>query len=175
MFVRGMIIPFYGTLESIPSGWTLCNGENGSPDLRGFFVAGAGGEFTLGQQIGHTQHHHTGPLHSHINGLHGHSIPNHFHYMPYHNHSVPGNYTGAPSSTKNIAEGSGAPSNVAVPDHTHQVNPNTTGNTAGNTYEKVNFQTDAGGQTQTSEAGSGNTSNEENIPPAIALYYIMKL
>jgi len=37
-FQRGMIISWYGTIATIPSGWQLCNGTNGSPDLRNRFV-----------------------------------------------------------------------------------------------------------------------------------------
>lgn len=32
---HGMIIDWYGTADTIPSGWALCNGLNGTPDLRG--------------------------------------------------------------------------------------------------------------------------------------------
>ena len=30
-----------GTIAAIPSGWALCNGSNGTPDLRNTFVIGA--------------------------------------------------------------------------------------------------------------------------------------
>ena len=30
-----------GTIAAIPTGWTLCNGSNGTPDLRNRFVIGA--------------------------------------------------------------------------------------------------------------------------------------
>lgn len=38
----GMIMLWYGSVASIPSGWTLCDGNNGTPDLRGKFIKGAG-------------------------------------------------------------------------------------------------------------------------------------
>lgn len=38
----GAIIMWYGTLAGIPTGWTLCDGNNGTPDLRDKFVIGAG-------------------------------------------------------------------------------------------------------------------------------------
>lgn len=31
----GMILPFKGNAGSIPEGWFLCDGNNGTPDLRG--------------------------------------------------------------------------------------------------------------------------------------------
>ena len=37
----GSIVIWSGTVVSIPSGWQLCNGTNGTPDLRDRFVVGA--------------------------------------------------------------------------------------------------------------------------------------
>lgn len=37
----GCIIMWGGTIASIPSGWKLCDGTNGTPDLRDRFVVGA--------------------------------------------------------------------------------------------------------------------------------------
>ena len=40
----GGIILWSGSTGSIPSGWSLCDGTNGTPDLRERFVVGAGGD-----------------------------------------------------------------------------------------------------------------------------------
>lgn len=40
-FVTGMIMMWSGTIATIPSGWLLCNGSNGTPDLRNRFIIGA--------------------------------------------------------------------------------------------------------------------------------------
>lgn len=37
---KGIIVMWSGT--NVPSGWTLCDGTNGTPDLRGRFVLGSG-------------------------------------------------------------------------------------------------------------------------------------
>jgi len=37
----GSIEMWHGTIANIPSGWVLCNGSNGTPDLRGRFCQGA--------------------------------------------------------------------------------------------------------------------------------------
>ena len=37
----GIIVMWSGSLSSIPTGWVLCNGGNGTPDLRNRFVVGA--------------------------------------------------------------------------------------------------------------------------------------
>ena len=44
----GIISMWSGALNAIPSGWALCNGENGTPDLRDKFVVGAGGNYGVG-------------------------------------------------------------------------------------------------------------------------------
>jgi hypothetical protein len=40
-FVAGMIMMWSGTIATIPSGWLLCNGSSGTPDLRNRFIIGA--------------------------------------------------------------------------------------------------------------------------------------
>jgi microcystin-dependent protein len=34
-----------GSVPTIPTGWALCNGSNGTPDLRDRFIVGAGGSY----------------------------------------------------------------------------------------------------------------------------------
>lgn len=47
-FPAGGIIMWSGTVASIPAGWALCNGANGTPDLRSKFVVGAGSTYSPG-------------------------------------------------------------------------------------------------------------------------------
>jgi hypothetical protein len=44
----GGIIMWSGSTESIPSGWYLCDGTNGTPDLRDRFIVGRGSTFASG-------------------------------------------------------------------------------------------------------------------------------
>jgi len=44
----GVILLWSGSITSIPSGWYLCNGANGTPDLRDRFVVGAGSTYAVG-------------------------------------------------------------------------------------------------------------------------------
>jgi microcystin-dependent protein len=46
-FPVGGIIMWSGSVASIPSGWALCNGSNGTPDLRNRFVVGAGSTYAV--------------------------------------------------------------------------------------------------------------------------------
>ena len=45
---RGGIIMWSGAIGSVPSGWSLCNGANGTPDLRNRFIVGAGSTYDVG-------------------------------------------------------------------------------------------------------------------------------
>ena len=46
-FPSGGIIMWNGSVGSIPSGWVLCNGSSGTPDLRDRFVVGAGSTYAV--------------------------------------------------------------------------------------------------------------------------------
>ena len=46
-FPTGGIILWSGSIAAIPSGWALCNGSNGTPDLRNRFVVGAGSTYAV--------------------------------------------------------------------------------------------------------------------------------
>ncbi|HXS14419.1 MAG TPA: hypothetical protein VN734_17100 [Acidobacteriaceae bacterium] len=41
--LTGMIVIWSGASSSVPAGWVICDGNNGTPDLRDQFVLGAGG------------------------------------------------------------------------------------------------------------------------------------
>jgi len=43
----GVIVMWSGSIGSIPSGWLLCNGSSGTPDLRDRFVVGAGTAYAV--------------------------------------------------------------------------------------------------------------------------------
>lgn len=45
---QGSIIPWYGSPGNIPDGFALCDGKNGTPDLRDRFLVGAGNAYKLG-------------------------------------------------------------------------------------------------------------------------------
>lgn len=55
----GSIIIWSGT--TIPTGWVLCDGNNGTPNLVGKFVRGAANDTELGNTGGGTSHSHTNP------------------------------------------------------------------------------------------------------------------
>jgi len=50
----GVIVMWSGTTSDIPTGWVLCDGDNGTPDLTDRFVIGAGNLATPGASGGGT-------------------------------------------------------------------------------------------------------------------------
>jgi len=50
----GGIIAWSGSIGSIPSGYVLCNGSNGTPDLRDRFLVGSGTSYSVGSNGGFT-------------------------------------------------------------------------------------------------------------------------
>lgn len=49
---RGVIWMWSGATNAVPVGFALCNGLNGTPDLRNMFIVGAGGSYAVGQTGG---------------------------------------------------------------------------------------------------------------------------
>jgi hypothetical protein len=43
----GVISLWYGAIGSVPTGWYLCDGSNGTPDLRNRFIVGAGSTYSV--------------------------------------------------------------------------------------------------------------------------------
>lgn len=73
----GLIAIWSGSTGSIPSGWNLCDGSNGTPNLRDSFVIGAGNNYAVGATGGSANsvvvsHTHTASV----------SDPGHNHQMP---------------------------------------------------------------------------------------------
>jgi len=80
----GAIIMWSGAINDIPVGWALCDGSNGTPDLRDRFIVGAGlsyyvgntgGSNTVALSINHLppHTHGAGTLDTNVTGLHAHT------------------------------------------------------------------------------------------------------
>jgi hypothetical protein len=71
LWKAGMIILWSGSIATIPTGWHLCDGNAGTPDLRDLFVACAGGDYDVGTTDPSGQHLHTiaANSHSHTIGI----------------------------------------------------------------------------------------------------------
>jgi hypothetical protein len=92
----GMISLWYGSIGSVPIGWYLCDGSNGTPDLRDRFIVGAGSTYSVGSTGGSTTH-----------TLTISEMPSHTHTTtvtdPGHNHSITQNVLGGATGSQTLA------------------------------------------------------------------------
>ena len=141
----GCILIWSGSTGSIPTGFLLCDGNNGTPDLRNSFILGAGNTYTVGQTGGSADaivvsHTHTATSTSTVTDA------GHFH--------ASGFSSGGGGSSAYIKAQNAAPEVSVV---------NTSTVTTGVTVATATTNTTAG----TSGTGA-------NLPPYYALAYIQK-
>jgi len=93
-----MILAWNGVLSHIPNGWVLCDGSNGTPDLRGKFILGESSVHPMSQ---------TGGEESHV--LTVAEMPTHHHYWQIGYELIPANTNGeySLSSAADIVEYAG--------------------------------------------------------------------
>ena len=153
----GFIGIWSGASNAIPSGWYLCNGSNGTPDLRDRFVVGAGNGYSVGNTGG-----------SASVTLSTANLPSHSHGGASHNHTVSGT-TGSDTHNHTIE------SATSIGGGSRVTSQNSTGNTASttnNTHTHSFSGTTSSASGTTGSTGSGTA--HENRPPYYALCYIMK-
>ena len=111
-FVTGMIMLWSGSTATVPSGWRLCDGGGGTPDLRNRFVVGAGSSYGVNAKGGSANavaisHSHTASSHvsdpGHNHGMVGAGFPDTFNSTGY----VPSVIGTGPFSPKNWKVGTG--------------------------------------------------------------------
>lgn len=186
----GTIVLWSGAVSAIPTGWNLCDGTNGTPDLTGLFVrhadADAAGTFNVGATGGaatdaittssNGAHTHTalaGGDHSHGGATATHALT--IDEMPAHTHNVYTNALGGNSS--NQAGG--------VPTGDQGGNPGTqdalntseaAASTGGGSAHSHNIAS-SGTHTHTtdSQGAHTHTATVDTVPPYHALAYIMRV
>ena len=78
----GVIVMWSGTTDTIPPGWDLCEGSNGTPNLRNRFIFGSGENYAVGSTGGAATHTLTTneiPAHTHVQNSHHHTQDGHRH------------------------------------------------------------------------------------------------
>ena len=176
----GIIVMWNNTAASIPAGWQLCDGTNGTPDLRDKFIVGAGSTYAFGDTGGAasvTLTQATMPIHTHVlaGALTTGSAGGHTHTVtdPGHAHS----YQQAPSSGQGVWYGGGLYSGYTAAAYL----PTTATTTSAATGININSALDhthsltLSGNTQSAGGTSGTTQPHENRPPYYALCYIQKM
>jgi hypothetical protein len=126
-FVRGMILLWSGSTGSVPSGWRLCDGVDGTPDLRNRFVVGAGSSYAVNATGGSANA--TLPAHSHTANTS--NTGNHAHDTK--QRAVGGLYNGIGGSGSDYNNSGGTRINTATAGaHSHNVAVSSAGVSATN-------------------------------------------
>ena len=192
LFVTGMILMYTGS--TAPSGWAICNGQNGTPDLRDRFVVGAGSAYSINNTGGSkdatlVSHSHT--INNHVHGFSantGGQSTTHSHTFSgsgsqSHGHSFTGVYGNDHNDSQKRAVVmrndrstgySTAAGGSGVQDAT--VSISISGNTGNNSSDHHHFV--SGNTGDPSDRGTdtqGSSATNANLPPYYALMFIMKL
>jgi len=69
--ISGLITIWSGAIANIPSGFVLCDGNNGTPDLRNKFIPGAGDSYAVDAEGGAIAHQHNFTSDGHVHTIPG--------------------------------------------------------------------------------------------------------
>lgn len=154
---KGMIVAFSGRVDHgypidadtgiVRKDWHICDGNNGTPDLRDRFIVGSGGSYTAGAIGGEANHTITiaeMPAHDHAQNING---TGHDDWNDTYGHAV-----------SNPVEGG------SLQGYTYEVGTRTDG-TQWSDHSVSRVRTD----------NTGGNKPHNNLPPYYALTFIMKL
>lgn len=143
----GTIVAWAGEIDTIPDGWALCDGTNGTPDLRGRFLLGVSNSHAVGATGGEEKH-----------TLTANELAKHYHYESWATKSGYGGWVVA-----------------AKTDTTNANTDKVTSSTGGQVTALTT--TGTGKPLATFDFPSDGTSTQphNNMPPYYAVYFIMKI
>lgn len=151
-----------GTLATIPANWALCDGTNGTPDLRDRFVRGAAAGQNPGATGGAATHGHSFTQPTAANeSAHTHTytqVPNHVHVE-----NAQGGTTGSNTGTHVMTS-------AATGGSLRQAAQSTQNPTGG-----VATGTTAAGSAHTHTVSGGAVVDGSTLPPYFALAFIMRV
>jgi len=167
-FPSGGIVMWSGAIGNIPLGWTICDGTDGTPDLRDRFIVGAGSTYLPDDTGGSkdavlVDHNHGGSTGT--DGFHSHSGSTSSDGSHDHGFSFPMTKGDISGVSTHAASGDSAQVTFSIYSddttnaglHNHSLSINGTGNH------------------NHSIASSGESGTNKNLPPYYALAFIMKL
>lgn len=153
----GVILAWSGSVATIPSGWLLCDGTSGTPDLRDRFIVGAGNLYGVGAAGGSKDA--VVVSHTHTVNV---TDPGHTHpYVDRYHHESSGSLGGASSTAASGGHNGGLGTNGTDSDNDTYLtlNATTSSNTTG---------------IAATAASAGVSGTDANLPPYYAMCWIMK-
>lgn len=163
-FSSGMILLWSGSVGSIPSGWVLCNGSNGTPDLRDRFIVGAGSTYAVNATGGSSTITPSGSISVAGTALTEAQMPKHFHSLRGPNGPFLSTVPSATASGSNNY-GGGTPDDGTAGYGTNSTGGNSASGTAGTGTSNGDSHT---------HTATFTGASDSNLPPYYALAYIMK-
>ena len=155
----GAIIMWSGNDSTIPSGWYLCDGTNGTPNLTDRFIIGAGNTYQTGSTGGSNTHDHGGSTATHTLSATE---------IPAHNHTYKDSYY-----IESYNPGQGSSGTIAGADYVGPTNYRGSGD-SDNDNDYVFYRN---GTSDNNTGGGGShahsISSANNIPVYYALSFIM--
>jgi len=178
----GGIIMWSGTIATIPTGWALCDGTNGTPNLTGKFIVHADADSSGTYNVGATGGANDVTLTTSEMPAHNHSGSTAS--AGSHTHSASTNSAGAHTHTTNISFSPDVDyfgNNVSILNNgqngTNSVggqSTNFTSSSSGSHSHTVTVNSDGAHTHTVSVSNTGGGGAHENRPPYFALAYIMK-
>lgn len=174
----GIIVMWSGITSNIPSGWHLCDGNSGTPDLRDRFIIGAGSSHNPNDKGGNNSTSVTIPTNA---------LPNHTHTFTGSSHTHTGSLSGATAASAGVHTHSVESAYVSGTTKSARANEitlydvsdknNTTSSSGAHTHTvsgsvRINSATTSG---TVGSTGSGQAFTIDTIPAYYALCFIMKL
>ena len=160
----GVITMWYGSIASIPVGWYLCNGANGTPNLQDRFIVGAGSIYAVNATGGSADASLVAHDHLATSTFTGAALGNHTHTATdsghVHSYSLPNSANPQSGSSTLCLYPSFSLSSTTVGKANISVTSNSAGTPSGTVSTTVDFM--------------GQDATGRNLPPYYALAYIMK-
>jgi hypothetical protein len=162
----GVILLWSGSSTSIPANWALCDGTNGTPDLRDRFVVGAGNAYAVAATGGSTDA--IVPLHDHTASSSASSSASSAATSvvtdPQHDHTFTLGFGAVNNSYSGGGQGLFGGGNVGY----------TTDNASTGITVATSVATSVSTDVSTTVNQAGQSATNANLPPYYALCYIMK-
>jgi hypothetical protein len=170
----GMITMYSGLLANLPDNWNVCDGTNGTPDLRVRFIVCAGPTYAADSTGGAAAHSHgvtidSGGAHSHTGATGGHSLTTA--EMPAHRHANGVTDTGTGDVfSRGTTSSPGSPDSIDNNGSSGTLEGWTETVGSGNPHSH-SVTIDSGG----SHTHTGSSSSVSSLPPYYSLAFVMRI
>lgn len=185
--LRGIIL-WPGAIVDIPANWVLCDGTNGTPDLRNVFIVGAGDAYTVddtgGEDASNLEHRHASGGYAAAEDSHTHDVTgstaadSHSHgdgtlaaASDAHTHALNTTQYGPPSGATVLTTATVTESDA----HTHDVTGSTDSDEHSHGDGTLAAASDAHTHDVAGYSGYAGSTTQENRPSYYAMNFIMRI